>query len=602
MDNIESLEREIRKHDKLYWEKGQPEISDSDYDKLVEELRILNPNNVLINKIHTPKVSTKKKIKHINEMLSLDKVYSTDDLIKWCEKVARNEDEEFLIQLKYDGCSAELANGILSTRGDGFFGEDITSKLPIIEVFDKKKISGTECKEYIRGEILIQKKIFQKIKNSFGGKTYKTERNMCAGILNRDDVDLSLGLILTLVDFNAMSMITSLKEIKSELNWHQLIKTSQAAEFPADGIVFKIKDEKYAKSLGVTSHHSKSEIALKFENPTGKTILLDVEWSAGKHKLTPIGKVRPVEISGVTVSNINLHNYKYILDNDIQIGDTIIVERAGDVIPDVQSSYPTEGGIRQFVDIRNCPECGFSVEYIEPEIICLNTICPGKHLAQLMDSIRRIGIERLGEPTLKKMIKILKVYDLIDIFKLEEKDFLNLEGFAKTSAKNLFDEIQTVKKQGVFEWQILSAINLNGIGKTLSKDLLKNRDLSELREMNVNDFLEINGIGLERANILVGGLIEKSIYVDRLLDILPRKGKSNMDMTGLVFALTGAMPLKRNEITKMVEEKGGEIKGISKDIDYVVAADPESKSGKVKKAIEYGIPIISFDQLMEKLS
>ncbi len=597
MNRKEFLENEIERHDTLYWKKNQPEISDIEYDKLIEELKKFNPKNSLINEIHTPKVSfSKSKIKHKFEMLSLDKVYSPEDLIKWCEKVSRDENEEFLIELKYDGCSAELDKGILSTRGDGIFGEDITNKLPIIKIISKNK-------DYVRGEILIEKSIFQKIKNNnFKEKTYKTPRNMCAGILNRDDVDFSKGQILTLIDFNYNFMTSTLKEIK-EIIWDQLIKTAQKQEYPADGIVFKIKDLKYAKSLGITSHHSKSEIALKFTNPTGETRLIGIEWSAGKHKLTPIGKVIPVEINGVTISNINLHNYKYILDNEIQIGDTIIVERAGDVIPDVQSSYPTEGEPRQFIKLINCPICGSLVKYEEPEIICINENCSGKHLAQLMDSVKRIGIERLGEPTLKKMIKTLNVYDIIDIFNITENDLMKLEGFAETSSKNLYGEIQTIKNNGVFEWEILSSLNIQGIGKTLSKELLKNKSLDELRKMTKNELLKFDGIGPERTKILYEGLIKNSKFIEHLISILSIKGdnKKMHNLSGLVFTLTGAMPLKRNEIIKMIEEKGGEVKGISKDVNYLVTSDPKSKSSKIKKAVEYGISIISFEALSDMI-
>jgi len=603
MDRKEFLEKEIRRHDNLFWVEGQPEISDPDYDKLVEELREIDPDNYLVNKINTPEVKGKYKIKHIQPMLSLDKVYSIENLIKWCEKVARNEDEEFLIQLKYDGCSAELAQGVLSTRGDdGIFGDDISNKLVIMEILkNDKPILGTDCIDYVRGEILIKKSKFQEIKDRMGKRKYKTPRNMCAGILNRDDIDTSFGPFLTLVDFNLYSLIFSLKIMKTSLDWAHLIKTFKESQFPSDGIVIKIRDQIYAKSLGETNHHPKSEISLKFANPTGETTLIGVEWSPGKHVLTPIGKVKPVEISGVTISNINLHNFKYIIDNDIHINDTIIVERAGDVIPDVQESYPTDGKERIEITITHCPICNHLVNYIEPVIICSNENCSGKHLAQLIDSVRRIGIERLGEPTLKKMIEDLEVKNLVDVFNVLKDDLFNLERFAESSSDNLFGEIQKVKDNGVFEWQILSSLNLAGIGTTLSKDLLKNRSLEELRRMNVDQFLEVDGIGPERAKMLVEGLSLNSNYIDQLLEILPIKEVSNMNISGMSFVLTGTMPMKRKDIIRMIEDKGGQVKGMTKDTNYLVSSDPESESGKMKTAKEYGTAIISFEELLNML-
>lgn len=602
----ESLENEIKKHNKLYWIEGNPEISDPDYDKLVEELREIDPTNPLIYEIHSPKVSSTGKVKHIFPMLSLNKVYTKEDLIKWCEKVARNKDEEFLFQLKYDGCSAELSNKILSTKGneeDGMYGENITNKLPIIMIdlpSQSKRVYGPNFEGYVRGEILIMKQTFENIKNT--KSNYKTPRNMCAGILNRDTIDISLGAILTLVDFNLFSLIYSLEEIKTALNFDHLINKFKNSKYPADGIVVKLKDQEYGKSLGVTSHHSKSEMALKFANPTGETILTGVEFSSGKNKLTPIGKVEPIEISGVIISNVNLHNYKYILDKEIYIGDTIIVERAGDVIPDIQSSNPTEGIPRISICLKKCPDCNHDIKYIEPELVCTNENCPGKHLAQLIDSIRRIGIERLGEPTLKKIINNFKIINLLDIFKLTKNDILQLDGFASTSASNLINEINLVKENGVFEWQILSCLNLNGIGTTLSRDLLKNRSLNELMEMNYNDFIEIDGIGPERSKILVDGLKWNLHYISELLKILPiKKEKSINNLTGVIFALTGKMPLERKEITKLIEDEGGEVKGISKNTNYLICDNLDSKSTKMKKAFEYGITIITFDQLMKML-
>lgn len=603
----EFLEKEIKKHNFLYWKKGTPEISDIEYDKLVREFEEIDPSNSLLNEIHTPEVSVdssliEKKVKHKFPMRSLKKVYSVEDLIKWCEKVARSENEVFTIQLKYDGCSAELWAGALSTRGDGYWGENITDKLQIMNVIShESKYFLSKHSLYLRGEIVVKKSDFKEKPHLYvakDGTPYKTEQNAAAGLLNRDDIHPSIGTILTLVDFDDMIISRTIKELKTD-NWDTLVKPLLELDYPADGFVIKLQDKEYEESLGITDHHPKGQMSLKFSNPTGETILEDVVWSAGKIKLTPIGKVRPVEIGGVTIQNVNLHNYKYILDNNIHIGDFLVVERAGGVIPDVQEVNP--GEIRASINIFHCPVCGKEVEYKEPEIVCTNLSCEGKEMAKLLDSVTRIGIERLGEPTLRKMVNTLGVVDLVDIFSLTKEDILKLEGFAEESTNNLYNEIQTVKQIGVYEWQILSTLNLYGIGRTLSKSILEVVSLDKLRSMSTNELEVLEGFGKERAKVLRYGLLISSNYIDTLLKILPIRELTVQEspLYGKEIALTGAGDMPRPMIIEMIESKGGIIKSVSKTTDILVAADPNSGTEKMKKAKEYGTQVISYQALMD---
>ncbi len=598
----EFLEKEIKRHNLLYWKEGIPEISDFEYDKLLRELEEIDPSNPLISEIHTPEVSVdskliEKKVKHKFPMRSLKKVYSVEDLIKWCEKVARSEDEVFTIQLKYDGCSAELWVGVLSTRGNGYWGENITDKLQIMNVVTSK----SDYYFYLRGEIVVKKSDFRDKPHIYvakDGTPYKTEQNAAAGLLNRDDILPSIGTVLTLVDFDNITISRTIKELKTD-NWNTLVKPLLELDYPADGFVIKLQDKEYEESLGITDHHPKGQMSLKFSNPTGETVLEDVVWSAGKIKLTPIGKVWPVEVGGVIIQNVNLHNYKYILDNNIHIGDFLVVERAGGVIPDVQEVNP--GEIRTTINILHCPVCGKEVEYKEPEIVCTNQNCEGKEMAKLLDSVTRIGIERLGEPTLRKMVNTLGVVDLVDIFNLTKENILELEGFAEESTNNLYNEIQTVKQIGVYEWQILSVLNLYGIGRTLSKSLLEVVSLNKLRSMSTSELEVMKGFGKERARVLHYGLLISSNYIDTLLKILPIREVAVQEspLYGKEIALTGAGDRPRPMIIEMIESRGGTVKSVSKTTDILVAADPNSGTEKTKKAREYGTQVISYQELMD---
>jgi len=601
MNNIKELENKIRYYNNLWWKENKIIISDIEYDKLIEKLKTLDPTNELLNEIQDPITTSKKKIYHKKPMLSLEKVYNDIDLLKWCKKVSRSPDEIFKIELKYDGVSGSLENGVLSTRGNGEIGEDISDKLPLIKILRNKNPSDPNV---IRGEILFSKSDFQKNRKLIlkkDGEEYKNERNAVGGILNREDIDHNIGRILTLVefDYNFYTLkLSDLETIITNNKFEEIKERVQQNNFPADGMVFKIYDNEYAKKLGYTSHHPKSEIAFKFTNPFGYSKLIEVNWSIGKNTITPIGRIEPVEIGKIIVQNVNLHNMKNIIDRDIHIGDSLKVERAGDVIPFVTGIKVGEK--RTDINITICPSCGYNIKYEEPEIICTNPNCPGKHLAKLIDSVVRIGIERLGLPTLQKMIYTLKIHDLVDIFNLKEEDILQLDGFAESSSKNLFNEIQKVKQNGVFEWQILSSLNLNGIGKTLSKSLLENISLKELRKYSLEQLKETIGIGLERAQILFNGLKTNEDLINKLLEILQiRNNKIERKMERPKICFTGKFPEKKSYYYNLIKDHYEIVERITKDLDLLIVADPNKKTNKLLTGEKLGIKIISIEELLK---
>jgi len=596
MNRKEELERLITYHDRLYWEDDDSNISDSEYDVLVEELRAIDPKHPLLNEINTPVSIPAGKITHKNPMLSLAKKYSVNEILEWCGKTARTDNELFDIQLKLDGATGEFNAGVLSTRGNGYIGVNISDKLPII------KFEGNENPKYVVGEIVMTLKDFDRIRDKIcrkNGEAYKTPRNACAGLFNRDDIDDSLGKILTFVPFNHVNLSVKYKHM-AKLDWNTLIQKAIMNKYPTDGLVIKLHDEEYSKSLGATSHHPKGQMALKFKNPTGRTKLIDIFWSSGKNVITPVGKVEPVEISGVIVSNVNLHNYKYVLDNDIHIGDEIIVERCGDIIPDVQKVIPGKNRIEIKLDM--CPACGEKVIYDEPVLRCSNDECTGKLLQCLSDSVVRIGIERLGEPTLKKLIDNKDCNSLIDIFNLTKEDILELDGFANSSAQNLYDEIHKVIDNGVYEWQILASLNIEGVGIRMSESVLKTRSLSDLRKMSTDELMEIEGIGIERSGEIFLSLNILGNYIDALKSILKIRKKEEINMEVKTICFTGTFPKKKAHYHKLAEVWGwSPSKSVTKTLSLLVKPDSDFTSGKIDKAIKYNVPVVTLDAFMEMI-
>jgi len=594
-NKVRLLEEEIKYHDKLYWEKNQPKISDVHYDNLIQRLTELDPKNPLLNKIHPSTQISSGKVQHKIPMLSLNKVYTKEDLIKWCEKIARDEQELFLIEYKFDGISADFTNGILSTRGDGNTGEDITDKLPLIN-----KNNGN-----YRGEIIFYKSFFEENKQILkkkDGEFYSNARNACAGILNRDDL-ITDKQLLTFIPFNHVSQMESMKDLR-DLDFEILKETAKTSMYPTDGLVIKLADEKYKKSLGSTSHHARGEIALKFANNTVETKLLDVIWSCGKEVITPVGKVDPVEIGGVTISNISLHNALFIQDNDICIGDTITIERAGDVIPHFVSRIHNED--LKFIEIFECPECGAATKYEEPNIKCTNPECSGALLNRFYSSVQHIGIDRLGKPTLRDIMNDLGVEDLRGLFSLKVKDFMILPRFAERKSENLYDEIQKVLREGVYERQILASVNIPGIGKTLSTVLCERFGLMPLIDMCVypTDIIsvlcEIDGIEEKRANDIYHGIVDNHIYITDLWNMLPLKKYAAVENIELpTICLSGKFPEKKAFYYVELIGKYEVVEKVTKDLDILVVADTSKNSGKQQKAKKLNIEILSIDDLIE---
>lgn len=594
MVEIIKLEKEIKKHNKLYWNEHNPEISDQDYDNLVRKLEKLDPENSLLAEVHIPIVSN-KKVKHTIPMLSLNKVYTTKELFKWCDKVARNQDEKFLIQVKFDGCSTDYENGILSTRGDGTVGENISDKISLINIPNKGDI---------RGEIVLTKSNFEKYKSVYkkrDGSEYSNSRNACAGILNRDD-NSGIGQILKLIPFDYRTEIATLYQIKTKIDFEEMIQNAKNSDIPADGLVIKLADETYKKSLGFTSHHPKGEIALKFANEFAKSVLLDITWSCGKEVITPIGNIEPIELGGVTIKNVSLHNMKFILDEDIHIGDLLTVERAGDVIPHVIDVK--RGDWTEDIKIPYCPECSSRTVYIEPNIKCTNRGCVGGAINKLYDSIVRLGIERIGKPTIKNMIQINSVLSLIDILNLTKEDLLKLPKFGEKKAQNTLNEIQKIKENGVYEWQILAAMNIPRIGRSLSKILSEKFGLNGLIDLCnedncINQLCEIEGIEEKRAIDIKTGVLENIEYIIDLFNLLPLKKYDAVENIVLpTVCFSGKFPEKKSHYYEKLEGKYVILNKVSKDLNILVVADPSKNSTKQQKAEKIGVKIMSIDEIM----
>lgn len=600
--SLQELVQLIEYHNQRYWELGEPEISDDDYDRLMVELRSRDPNHPLLHWVGTQRTaSAGGKVKLAKPMLSLDKAYSLEEVVEWAQKYIRSKDELLLAQPKYDGISANFDGTILATRGDGEIGEDISDKLPLIEL-EAPNYTG-QLNRPARGEIVIRKDDFANLYSHIykkGGGVYKNSRNAVAGIMGLKDISdmIRQHAKLTLADYSLVSFKIKFSELSGR--FAEIIETVEALPYPTDGVVFKLADTAYSESLGATSHHPRGQIAFKFSGIRRKTKLLAVEWSFGKNALTPVAELDPIEIGGVTIKRATLHNAQNIIDMDIQIHDEVTVERAGDVIPYIVSREP--GGERINAMITNCPGCGSTLVRRGPELCCVNPECFETNLQKLTAAVKNFGIEQLGEPTIRKMMLSLGVKKLSDIFKLTQNQLLKLDNFAEKSAANLYREIDTAKH--VADYQFLAALNIPNIGLDIAKILLKHFKLEELSTLSEDELLNVPGIGEKRAKAIVEILHSEAQEINDLLATVEvSKTAQNSSTTRPTICFTGKMPEKRSFYENLAAEHGYEaVDSVSQSLSLLVTADISSNSSKTGKAKKLGIPIVELQDFLRQLS
>ena len=605
----EQLVSEINRHNKLYWDKSETEISDEKYDLLIRKLEEINPANHLLHKYFTPNVSSLGDVKLSPEMkmISLEKTYFFDNapkgkksLMDWAKDRARNDNEIFLIQPKYDGISTNYDGTTLATRGQDSSDQNVSDKVPLIEL-ETNDYTGP-LDRAVRGEIVIKDNdfitIYSKIKRK-NGATYKNSRNAVGGIMGLKDIrEMQLqGAKLTLIDYNMISYAITLKELPQK--WSIIHDEIDSLPYPTDGIVIKVADPKYSQDLGQTAIFPKSMLAYKFTGERKKTTLKDVIWSFGKNNLTPKGILEPIELSGVTISNVTLHNYQYLIDRDIQIGDTLTIERAGEVIPHVVGFE--QGNNRAIPFIYKCPSCSSKVEVIGVDLRCTNPICPEKIIQRLSAAVKDLDIEELGEPTIRKMTAHLGVQKLKDILNLSLTDIYKIDGFKEKSTTKLYANIQCAKN--TTDFKLLAALNITGVGQTFAKGLLSKYSLKELRELSTEELLKIDQVGPTMSKSIYNAFRDNSDIIDELLEAVKISNtKDNLSQTDIkTICFTGKMPEKRSYYENIASQNGyTPIDKVTKELDTLVVHNLNSVSSKTQKAHKLGVKVVSLDEWLEK--
>lgn len=602
--NIDELALTIRQAFESYWE-GHPEISDTQYDALVRQLREAAPDHPLLEEVGAPQVAALGDVQLAAPMISLDKVYSLQELLAWAKGFARNDrDELLLIQPKYDGISCRYDGKTLVTRGKGETGQNISDKLALIEL-ETADYTGPVDRP-ARGELLIRPDRFEKLRNvirSRGNTVYRNTRNVLTGFMmlknSREIEQVLLGMkmsggFLSLVDYGRYSFEVPLSKLETE--WQALTERIGALPYPMDGIVVKFADGEFRESLGSTAHHPRGEMAFKFVNAQSSSVLEKVEWSFGKNCLTPVAEIRPVELGGTTIRRATLHNARHIQELDLQIGDTVVVERAGDVIPHIVSRTP--GAERQSAMITHCPGCGTELVWKGPELTCPNPECFETLLCRLSAAVLALDIDNLGDATLRQIMKQYRVRSVRGLFDLSRSELARLERFGEKSAANLFESLQQARK--CEDFRLLAALNIPNVGVNVAKLLLKEYTFAQLRELPEEELGNIRGIGPERAAALRRTFTEEKAFIDDLLEAVDLRNSTG-SLAAPTVCFTGKMPEKRSFYESLAKEYGMEpVDQVTESLSLLVAADPAEKSTKLERAAKWGTEIISADEFLKR--
>lgn len=611
------LEKIIREANYAYWNNNNPVISDTEYDRYVELLKQIDPDNELLFHIG----GTKGKYRHKPPMLSLAKAYSIDAVIKWADGVARSKNEMFAIQPKYDGLAGKIENGRLSTRGDGTLGEDITSHARLIGIehvvddnirrytFDKYiNLVEVRTRNQIYGELLIRHKDFVeyfesgKILRADGNK-YSNPRNAVAGIFNQKDIDILPDGIITFVPYSVQSILVTYDRLPKVIeSMIQETKQFYGLKYPLDGVVIKLYDEAYSEQLGHTAHHPKGAIAYKFTNASSVGYVRDVVWQSGKEVLTPVLTLQePVWINGSNVTRATCHNYKFFKEMNFKVGQGVHIEKAGDIIPKIIGVASDSDG-EYLKSPTSCPVCGSPVEEVGVELVCSNVDCIGKIVPRMVYAAKMLHIDGFGPATIELIVSRLKVKYLYQLLEFNYcYDIGHFPGFTDYSADILYRQLNTAVGN-ITEAELLASLCIPGIGLELSMKLLIDHTFKEwFIDWALPRTEAAKLIGPTRANILWEfydehkSLFELSYKYFKPLPVI----MSNASADKICF--TGKFPISRDACKKLVESKNMLFTdSMTSDVTCLVVADPSSTSSKTKYAHAHKIRILSYKEFLDR--
>ena len=642
----EGLREELRRHNRLYYVEDAPQISDAEYDALYRELEEIEREHpgLVTEDSPTRRVGGEpleefEQVRHAIPMLSLANARKTEELREWDARVRRllgDEEPAYVTELKIDGLAVSLRyeDGRLvqgATRGNGTVGEDVTSNLRTVRSIPERLKDDPPGVIEARGEVYIPLDKFDEFNRRVedeGKRPYANPRNLAAGSIRQLDPRMTAERPLTIFlygvgeggeDYEShSSALAALKSYGLRVNpytVHDDIETviaecerwaekRESLGYQVDGVVVKVDSRDQQQALGNVQKSPRWAIAYKFEPLAGRTKLEDIIVRVGRTgAITPQAVLSPVNVGGVTIAHATLHNEDYVKDKGILVGDTVIIERAGDVIPQVIRPVIEErdGSEYAFEMPTHCPVCGMEVSRPDGEAItrCVNARCPAQAVERIIHFSTKsaMDIDGLGEKLATRLFDLGLIRDVADLYELQADQLTPLEGFAEKSAENLVNAIAASKQQPFS--RVLYALGRQHVGAVtagLIAERFSGHDL--LAGVTVEDLTQIDGVGevLARSVVEYFALDENRELVERLMRLglefereqgAPREGP----LAGKRVVVTGSLSRPRSHFVERIEAAGGTFtSSVSKNTDYVLAG--EDAGSKLGKASELGVTVL----------
>jgi len=618
VNRIQDLKKQIEYHSDLYYNKSQPEITDFEFDNLVSEL------NSMGGSVEVGAPTYGKKVTHSSKMGSLDKDTSCDVIIAWANKYTNGK---VVVEPKIDGLAIELTyiNGNLkqaATRGDGNVGQDVTDNVRMISSIPKTLSNKLTVK--VRGEILMLRSVFNEFLK-LGVEDLSNPRNAASGSLMVKDPAITGSRNLNFICYDTVSsesftteadklqwIHTNLPEIQL-IEWHlediSNFKTisekweinRSVLNYDIDGLVISLNSISDQEEAGWTEKCPRGKMAFKFKPEQKNAKILSIDWQVGRTgRLTPVVYIEPTVIGGSINSKATLHNAKMFNDKNIAVNDTALIERAGDVIPQLIRVVERNSDrvVQSLPTI--CPSCKHPVVWDKRgvNIWCLNADCPTRFIELVIHYIKTLDILGVGEGIITALCDAGYVKKLSDLYDVTLEQIKSVTGGDKSSEK-VYNAIHS-KKEIPLEI-FLDSLGISGLGTSTSKDIAKKfKTLQSVRNIGKSQLLSMEGIQALTEAKIIDGLANRSYIIDELLkriSVMSTK-ESTGSLAGKSFCLTGSMSKSRKEIEKTIMSKGGEAEsGVKAGLTYLVQSDPTSTSSKSEKALKLGVVIISEDDL-----
>ncbi len=648
---IEALVARLNAHSYRYYVLDDPSISDYEYDKMQNRLKQLEaafPELILsyspTQRVGGMAMSSFEKVTHTVQMGSLQDVFDVEEIRAFDRRCREELTPQYVVEAKIDGLSVSLEyeNGVFvrgSTRGDGFIGEDVTANLKTIASVPLKLTEAVEYLE-VRGEVYMSKKSFAELvaaQELRGEEPAKNPRNAAAGALRQKDARITASRKLDIFVFNVQQCRG--KELTSHadsLDWlkglgfkvspryhrytdieaviadiGEIGEGRDAFSFDIDGAVVKVDDIAQRDLLGATAKYPKWAVAFKYPPEEKESVLREIEVSVGRTgKIVPTACFDTIRLAGTSVSRAVLHNQDFIREKDIRIGDTLLIRKAGEIIPEVVRVVRHGEGSAPYLLPDHCPSCGEKAVWDEEgaTLRCINPSCPATLLRNIIHFASReaMNIEGLGPANIEAMMTQGLIQNSADLYGLTKEQLLSLERYADKSAENLLQSIERSKQNGLA--RLVYGLGIRNIGSKNAKVLCtKFSDANQLFELGVDELISIDGFGevLARSVVDYFALPETKALFEQFaaygLKLTEDVAAGSDRFAGMTFVLTGTLPtMKRSDASKLIEANGGKVSSsVSKKTTYVVAG--EEAGSKLTKAQSLGVAIITEAELLDMM-